>query len=380
MVKRICIRALDSSQCFSVACRLLWICVVVGLSLSAVELRGSDAGLCGGIACGWGDEATSSLPAAEQSRHHEVYLRGSGVQRGRRLQGTIEDMPGEALIFRTIAGNRERLRIGEIAELRFGRSPQWEEGLALREAGDVAGAAKSIRAAMGVESRAWALRELRGMLAGLLREQGAYEECLEEVQRILDSDADSRHVIEIPLVWDEQVPVVERMPAGAVDLESKSELRRLIAASSLLGRVELREACEQEFRQQMLNGRGTLKQLAEIQTWRSKLLAADELTVFEVDGWQDRSQEFARPVRAAAAIVVAQADLLLHREDRALEGFLWCALVGAPDRATNVIALNRALAVMERTGRTGGAAVMERELRRVQTDGSGGEPAGPMTE
>ncbi len=353
------------------------------LRCCVMTVLASVAGVSGWVdlaQCAAADEEQISVPPAEPSRHHEIYLRGSGVQRGQRLLGTIDDIPGDAVIFRTVAGNRERLRIEEIAELRFSRSPQWERGLVLRETGDLAGALSSFRAAMGVEDRPWALRELRGMVAGVLREQGQFSECVEVVQRILDSDPDSRHVIELPLVWDEQVPASRRMAVQAADLEASSALRRLLAASSLLGTADYRGACVVELRQQMLGARGTLKQLAEVQTWRCQLHEAAELTVFQVDRWQERSQEFARPVRAVAALVVAQADLLLHRDDRALEGLLWCGLVGSADAATTVTALKRAQEVMDRTGRTAGAAVIGWELRRLQPDTGKGRQIAPQPE
>ncbi|MGV2340775.1 MAG UNVERIFIED_CONTAM: hypothetical protein LVR18_44600 [Planctomycetaceae bacterium] len=85
-----------------------------------------------------------------------------------------------------------------------------------------------------MESRPWVMREIRAELAACRRNLGEWEAGIREVEEILATDPDSRHVLQLPLVWDERLPAEQRYPGGIEELQEMSVARRLTAGSALL--------------------------------------------------------------------------------------------------------------------------------------------------
>lgn len=297
------------------------------------------------------DEGLEARPPVVNTRVDAVVLRGTEFLRGRQLAGQIVDVVGDTVLFRPGRGGREVFHLRDVESLRFGRSEAWERGLVLLETRQWNEAAGQLRDALGQEERAWGVREIRGALCRSLNALGKYDECLAVIERILESDPDSRHVLQLPLVWDPQVPEGDRMSIADADLNSESALRRLVAATSLLQREEHFDACREELRSLYRNSRGTLRLVAELQLWRCHGLGEATATVSQVDRWQERSRELTRELRSVASTVIAQANLRLNRQDLALEGFLWCSFVSPPDPRTAAAAQQRAKNLMEQTGR-----------------------------
>jgi hypothetical protein len=291
----------------------------------------------------------------------EVELATEEPYRPQVLSGVIEELAGESVFLRT-RGTLRSVPLRDVRQLRFSRPAGYDEGLLRLAADDWRGAVEHLTAALAVESRPWVLREIRAEIASCRRSLAEWELCVREVEEILSTDPDSRHVLCLPLVWDERLPAAERYPGRPEELAEKSAARRLTAASSLLSDPQHAAAAEAALRDLRRNGRGGLVRAAELQLWRMQLAQRDKLRLSDVEQWQERLGEFSRAFRGPGELLSGRAFRLLGDADRAAASLLWMPLAAPLDPATRRAALQEAAEVLEESGRTADAAIVRARL------------------
>ena len=281
----------------------------------------------------------------------EVELSAPDLGRPPVLTGVIEELAGESVFLRS-RGVLRAIPLRDVRQLRFSRPAGYDEGLRRVQVGEWRGAAEHLTAALAVESRPWVLREIRAELASCHRSLRAWEACIREVTEILDTDPDSRHVLMLPLVWDERLDVAERYVAAMEELQAKSPARRLAAASALLSDQKHGSAAEAVLLDLRRHGRGGVVRIAELQLWRVKLGQRESLRITDVDQWQERLGEFSRAMRGPGEFLSGRAFRQLGDLDRAAASLLWMPLAAPLDPGSCRAALTEAAAVLEESGRT----------------------------
>jgi tetratricopeptide (TPR) repeat protein len=294
----------------------------------------------------------------------QVELRPVGLRRAKVLSGVIEDVIAESVVIRRTAGAPDVVPLRDVATLRFQKPVDYEAGLKLLQNYRWSEALPLITKALDEEQRPWVIREIRAARAEIFRAQRRYDDCIREVEQILDSDPDTRHLLLLPLVWDERLEESARYIGRAEDLQSDSECRRLVTATALLHESAHQQQAEAVLRDLKRNGRGSMGAIVELQLWRLSLLTTGAIRELAVEQWQVRLREFQRELRGPGEWICGRALMVLNDYDRALTALLWMPLVAPLDPASTAAAIQDAVVAAKQAGRPGEAAALtlEREL------------------
>ncbi len=294
----------------------------------------------------------------------QVELRPVGLRRAKVLSGVIEDVIAESAVIRRTAGAPDVVPLRDVATLRFQKPVDYEAGLKLLQNYRWSEALPLITKALDEEQRPWVIREIRAARAEIFRAQRRYDDCIREVEQILDSDPDTRHLLLLPLVWDERLEESARYIGRAEDLQSDSECRRLVTATALLHESAHQQQAEAVLRDLKRNGRGSMGAIVELQLWRLSLLTTGAIRELAVEQWQVRLREFQRELRGPGEWICGRALMVLNDYDRALTALLWMPLVAPLDPASTAAAIQDAVVAAKQAGRPGEAAALalEREL------------------
>jgi len=315
------------------------------------------SGACIGVQAQTPDET----PAQSLVSTDQVVIRKDGSPRTRVMSGVIEDIAGQTIVLRRSGNAIDVFTLREVVAVRFQKSPEFDDGIAKLRDQDWKGALSALQAAAAIEPRKWAVREIRAAIAQALRALGRFEECLQTIEQIMSEDPASRHVWELPLVWDERLPEQQRISLRSADLQSKSPVRQLTAASALLHEPQHQAAAMAALQSLRKTSRGPLQELAETQLWRISLLRPTELRESEVTQWTERVRDFDRRTRSGPEFLIGRALLRIHDYDNAATHLLWMPLVEPLDPATTSASLADAITALELSGRTEEAARLRRE-------------------
>jgi tetratricopeptide (TPR) repeat protein len=280
----------------------------------------------------------------------EVELAAPLLGRPQVLTGVIDELAGESVLLRS-RGVLRPVPLRDVRQLRFTHPAGYDEGLRQMRSGEWRAAIVGLTSALAVESRPWVLREIRAELATCRRNLGEWEAGIREVEEILATDPDSRHVLQLPLVWDERLPAEQRYPAKMSELQDQSAARRLTAGSALLFDADHHDAAAATLLQLRKNGRGGLVRMAELQLWRVKFADRETLRVSDVEQLQERIGEFSRAMRGPGEFLCGRAYRQLGDYDRAAACLLWMPFAAPLDPATRRAALREAAEVLEESGR-----------------------------
>jgi tetratricopeptide (TPR) repeat protein len=314
-----------------------------------------------------GDELPLVLPSAAEDI---LELRTAEGVRARSLAGLVQDISGDSVVFRRADGGVQVVRLSALRVVRFARSELWEEGLELCVVRRWSEALPKLREALQREARPWALREIRGELAKCQRALGLWQESLSTVEEILESDPETRHVLSLPLIWDERVCEELGVRAELSDLSARSLARQLVAASVLLSAESTRLQSEAALRSLRRSGRGNFGRLAELQLWRLRLLQGGP-ELLEAESWQQRAGELVREERGAAELQIGRALLRLNEDDGAAISLLWMPLVAPLDPWHCRRAMRDVVEVLERSGRPGDSLRLRGELESLEVSPAG---------
>ncbi len=301
-------------------------------------------------------QTPNETPAQSLISTDQIVIRKDGSSRTRVMSGVIEDIAGQTIVLRRSGNTIDVFSLREVVSVRFQKSAEFDDGLTKLHNEDWKGALAALQAAAATEPRKWAVREIRASIAQALRALGRFEECVQAIEQIMSEDPASRHVWELPLVWDERLPEQQRISLSSAELQSKSPARQLTAASALLHEPQHQNAVMAVLQTLRKNTRGPLQELAETQLWRVSLLRSAELRESEITQWSERVRDFDRRTRSGPEFIIGRALLRIHDYDNAATHLLWMPLVEPLDPATTSASLAAAITALELSGRTEEAA------------------------
>ena len=310
-----------------------------------------------------GDEGSLLPPASGD----QVILKPKGAARPKILQGAIGDIKGHSVVLRQNSGQVEVIILRDVQRLEFAKSEAYENGLRAIQQRKWKDALKALAEAQREERRPWVRREILSSMAECYRARREFAECLKAVEQILAEDPSSRHVLCLPLVWDERLPDNQKYVADVSQLRSKSLAEQFTAASALLSSEEHRRQATATIQKVRKEGDLTMSQLAELQLWRLRLIEPEKLAVLEVEEWQRRLKELDRKVRSPGEFLAGRALMQLHENDRAIVSLLWMPLMEPWDPPTTAASLTDALTLFDQSGRSAEGQRLIPELERLQS-------------
>ena len=270
---------------------------------------------------------------------------------GRTITGVIEDISGQTIVLRRSASDVEVFTLRDVVRIDFRKSLEFDEGLRQLQKNEHRAAIRSLRTAAATEPRKWAVREINANLARACVNDRKFEDALKTVESIIELDPNTRHVVELPLVWDERLPDGERIVLHDVDLESPSVARRLVAASALLHSPQFQADCVAVLKSMNKSSNTRLQTLAETQLWRLKLLIPATLAASDVELWHRQLVRLDRRTRSGPEFLCGRAHLLLHEYDLAATSLLWMPMLEPLDPETTRASLTDAISALELAGR-----------------------------
>jgi hypothetical protein len=320
------------------------------LSICALLLMSHDDSLCA--------DEVSRLPLATDDR---VVVRSEGGYREKTISCVIEDIAGQKIIVRRTGSAVNVIRLQDVVSVQFRKSEEFNEGLKKLRERDWKTALTSLQTAATTENRNWARREINAHLAQAYRAMREFEGCLATVEKIVQDDPETRHVVELPLVWDERLPAENRIQLAAADLKSPSEVRRLTAASALLHDSSLEAAVVVVLKDLEKSATGVRLELVRAQLWRLRLLHPEQLREAEVSSWSQTVRQLDRRTRSGPEFIIGRALLATHDYDNAATSLLWMPLLEPLDPPTTNASLQEAITALELSGRQSEADKLRRE-------------------
>lgn len=276
----------------------------------------------------------------------------------RKVSGVIEDISGQVIVLRRSPADVEVFTLRDVVRIDFRKSAEFDDGLRhLRNRGYKA-AISSLKSAAGIEPRKWAVREIKAMLARAFVGNREFENAVSSIEDVMASDPNTRHVVELPLVWDERLPAEARMVATTTDLKSESVVRRFTAASTLLHDPSHQGECVEALKLLTRSTNAQIHKLAETQLWRLKLLSPQTLNASELQLWHKQIGRLDRRTRSGPEFLCGRAHLLLNEIDLAATSLLWMPLLEPLDPETTRASLMDALSALELSGRKPEAATL----------------------
>jgi tetratricopeptide (TPR) repeat protein len=280
-----------------------------------------------------------------------------------REAGVIEDLAGNEVQLRRAGGRRvDHIYLRDIADLQFRKSAEHDAGLLLLAEGNWEKALTALDSAAQTEQRDWVQREVQASAAATLLALKRHTEVIERIEKIAESDPDTRHVGLLPLVWDERLPPEERFQSPPSDMKSPSLIRRLTAASSLLQNPRHETAAIGVLTELRKCEHPRIQELAEIQLWRLEILKPEELRKSDVRFRQLRTTDFDQQIRGAAEFVTGRALMQQFDFDAAALCLMWMPAMTPADRATAAASLNDAAVALTKSGQIAAAAQVRQEL------------------
>ena len=325
-------------------CRIFSVCVL----LFALEVESICA------------DETSRLPLITDDR---VVVLQQGGYRTKTISCVIEDITGQTIIVRRSGSTVNVIRLQDVVSVQFRKSEEFNAGLKKLRERDWKTALTAFQSAATTEKRNWARREINAYLAQAYRGLGEFEGSLATVEKIVQEDPDTRHIVELPLVWDERLPVENRIQLAVADLRSPSVVRRLTAASALLHESSHEAAAVTVLKDLEKSATGVLLELVRAQLWRLRLLHPEQLREAEVASWGQQVRELDRRTRSGPEFVIGRALLATHDYDNAATSLLWMPLLEPLDPPTTKASLHDAIKALELSGRDSEAERLRQEYR-----------------
>ena len=305
-------------------------------------------------------DEVSRLPLVTDDR---VVVRSEGGYREKIISCVIEDIAGQKIVVRSSGSTVNVIRLQDVVSVRFRKSDEFNEGLKKLRERDWKTALTSLQSAVTTENRNWARREINAHLAQAYRALGEFEGCLATVEKIVQDDPETRHVVELPLVWDERLPAENRIQLAPADLKSPSVVRRLTAASALLHDSSQEAAAVAVLKDLEKSATGVLLELVRAQLRRLRLLHPDQLREAEVSSWSQSVRQLDRRTRSGPEFIIGRALLATHDYDNAATSLLWMPLLEPLDPPTTIASLQDAIAALELSGRQSEADKLRREYQ-----------------
>lgn len=301
-------------------------------------------------------EPPSALPLTTTDR---IVIRDGASQRTRAIPGVIEDLAGQSVVLRRGGSTVEVFKLPDIESIQFVKSAAYDDGLRQLQQQEWLPAIAALKIAESAEPRAWVVREIQASLAEALRAAGQFEGCIEIVEKIYESDPNTRHLNTLPLVWDERLPPKHRFVGKPDDLRSPSLLRQLVTASALLQDAAHEDAAGGVLQTLKAGPRAAMQQLAEAQLWRLRILHPESIRGSETTLWMQRVRDFDKRQRSGPEFIIGRVLLAAHDYDNASTSLLWMPLVAPLDPPTTAACTKEAIIALRQSGRIEEAAQMQ---------------------
>lgn len=276
----------------------------------------------------------------------------------RKVSGVIEDISGQVVVLRRNPADVEVFTLRDVVRIDFRKSVEFDDGLRHLLNHDYKVAISSLKSAAGLQPRKWAVREIKAMLARAFVGNRDFDDAVSTIEDVMASDPYTRHVVELPLVWDERLPAEARMVATTTDLKSESVVRRFTAASALLHDPSHQSACVEVLKLLTRSPNAQIQKLAETQLWRLNVLSPQTLNASEVELWHKKISRLDRRTRSGPEFLCGRAHLLLNEYDLAATSLLWMPLLEPLDPETTRASLMDAVSALELSGRRSEAATL----------------------
>jgi tetratricopeptide (TPR) repeat protein len=296
----------------------------------------------------------------------QIVIRNGVSQRTLTIPGVIEDVAGQSVVLRRGANAVEVFKLDKIESIQFVKSASYDDGLLRMQIEEWSEAIAAFEIAASIEPREWVVREIQASLAEALRAAGRFEECVEIVEKIYESDPNTRHLKLLPLVWDERLPPEDRFVGRLEDLKSASLIRQLVTASALLQDPAHETAAAVVLQTLKTGPRAALQQLAETQLWRMRLLHPKTIRASETALWMQRVGDFDKRQRSGPEFIIGRALLAVHDYDNASTSLLWMPFVAPLDPPTTKACISEAIIALEQSGRIAEAAQLKHLVEEPQ--------------
>lgn len=270
--------------------------------------------------------------AVAQDKHKDyVVLQTPGKTGKTVLQCTILDYTGNLIVLETVAGATRRYPAAHVVNVRTPQMPSHVMGLQHFVAGDYKKAVANFEAALQIEERKWVRREILSMLVRSHRKSGDLSAAALHFLAITKSDAETRHMTEIPLVWTSRKLSPRLKGQAKLWLFEKSPAGKLIAAAVLIDDKMYGETARETLLGLRVTTDTRINALAAAQLWRMKLRKGPP-DAGDLKQWKKTARGLPGKLRAGPYYLIGRAHQARKEHEQAAAALLWIPLVFDGDR------------------------------------------------
>lgn len=301
-------------------------------------------------------------------RAQDVVLVSPGKSGGQPLRktGVITDYTGIELRLSSAAGREETIPTQRVVEIQTTWTPAHQSADALRLEGKLEEAAGAYKQAKRDEPRAWARRKIMSELVSCYAEMGKWDIAGDEWLAIVSSDSTTQFYDVMPLAWRAFPPDAALETRATAWMKGRQySPATILGASWLLASGKRSEALvvlEGLASSTQKNGDARIAALAQIQTWRTKIVG---VKLEEVQRWQSTVRQMPAEIQASGWYVVGEGFARLDQPEPAALAYLRVPLVHGSQRMMAADALVAAGKQLEKLARPQQAADLYREVSAV---------------
>ena len=307
--------------------------------------------------------ALSPRTASAQDKHKDyVVLRTPGKTGKTVLQCTIRDYTGNLIVLETVAGATRRYPTSHVVSVRTPQMPSHAKGLQHFVAGDYTKAVTNFEAALQIEERKWVRREILSMLVRSHRKSGDLSAAALHFLAITKSDAETRHMAEIPLVWTPRKVSPRLKGQAKLWLFEKNPAGKLIAAAVLIDDKMYGKTARETLLGLRVTTDTRINALAAAQLWRMKLRKGPP-DAGELKQWKKTAAGLPGKLRAGPYYLIGRAHQARKEHEQAAAALLWIPLVYDEDRQLSARACLEAADALVDAGQPREALTLYREVQ-----------------
>lgn len=282
-------------------------------------------------------------------------------ERGRgevQMTGTILDLTGEWLHFRSAASGREdKIERHRVLRWQTERTATHQQALTAMQEQRWADAVRGLLAASSEDSRVWMRRQIHADISLCAWNAGEIASAVEHFSIVCQSDPTTEFWACAPLNWDVGPAHANLASQASQWTRETLPVKRLLGASWLLRQQPA--AAEPVLNELLAERDRRIVALAEAQLWRRRVVLA---TADEVRRWETRLRGFPLELRHGPAIVIGRAWSRLKAFDDAALGFMRAPIEHPEQRTLASYGLLEAGAALQGQGSHAEALRVYREL------------------
>lgn len=277
------------------------------------------------------------------------------------VTGTIVNVTGKKITFRTTTGVIRDFSASEVLELETSQTDAQRDGKQLLQEGKVAAALDQFSAALELENRVWMRRDILADMIRCSMRLGNYDQAGSRFLLLLQSDAATLHFDLIPLMWSPYDRNAAWINAAERWIEMPEPAAQLMGASALLDEPVSSSKAERMLETLDTHPDRRIAYLARMQLWRTRIKDG-EITASQPLRWQSSLDEYPEELRFGGYFLLGQAYLQRGARNSAIAAFLWLPMTNAPDHRLAARALLEAAETLGSIGQTNEARHLYQEL------------------